>query len=77
MESDVLFKKMYKKLYFGGSYYDNLKVGKPEEYDLDLVLSLPKETKPILVCNKLAGYVSMHLADYENYVKFKGEANFR
>lgn len=40
-QKSVLFKTLYKSKYYGGSYYDNLKVGPPNEYDLDLVLRLP------------------------------------
>lgn len=40
-QKSVLFKTLYKSKYYGGSYYDNLKVGEPNEYDLDLVLRLP------------------------------------
>ncbi|XP_076258008.1 cyclic GMP-AMP synthase-like receptor [Rhynchophorus ferrugineus] len=40
---DPLFKKLYERNYFGGSYYNGSKVGKPDEFDIDLVLVLPKQ----------------------------------
>lgn len=39
---DFLFNTLYKEIYYGGSYFDDLKVGKPDEFDLDLLLDLPK-----------------------------------
>uniref|UniRef100_V5H2F2 Uncharacterized protein n=1 Tax=Anoplophora glabripennis TaxID=217634 RepID=V5H2F2_ANOGL len=49
-EKDKLFKKLYKDMFFGGSYYDGLKIGSPNEYDLDLLLKFPPpcETE---ICN--------------------------
>lgn len=41
-DADPLFNSLYKGIYYGGSYFDDLKVGKPDEYDLDLLLELPK-----------------------------------
>jgi hypothetical protein len=38
---DALFKRVYSRIYGAGSYYDGLKVGKPEEFDMDIVISLP------------------------------------
>lgn len=37
-----LFAKLYEETFYGGSYFDDLKVGKPDEFDLDLMLVLPK-----------------------------------
>ena len=37
-ESDELFKTLYQQVYFSGSYYDGLKIGKPDEFDLNLVI---------------------------------------
>lgn len=36
-------------MYYGGSFYDDLKIGKPEEYDLDILLKVPKVLSPELV----------------------------
>ncbi|XP_050500024.1 cyclic GMP-AMP synthase-like receptor isoform X2 [Diabrotica virgifera virgifera] len=63
-ETDPLFKKMFRKeKYFGGSYYDGLKVGKPEEYDLDLLLELPPEVKPAIEVSEKHGFVHVVLND--------------
>ena len=37
-ESDELFNVLYREIYFSGSYYDGLKIGKPDEFDLNLVI---------------------------------------
>ncbi|XP_072379386.1 cyclic GMP-AMP synthase-like receptor [Diabrotica undecimpunctata] len=63
-ETDPLFKKMFRnEKYFGGSYYDGLKVGKPEEYDLDLLFELPPEVKPAIEVSQKHGFVHVVLND--------------
>ena len=37
-ESDELFNALFREIYFSGSYYDGLKIGKPDEFDLNLVI---------------------------------------
>lgn len=41
-QKDPLFKAMYERKFYGGSFYDKLKVGNPDEFDLDLVFTLPR-----------------------------------
>lgn len=48
-EEDVLFKAMYRRISGAGSYYDGLKVGKPDEFDVDVVIRLPISYKEITV----------------------------
>jgi cyclic GMP-AMP synthase len=48
-KEDVLFKAMYRRISGAGSYYDGLKVGKPEEFDMDIVIHLPIDYKAITV----------------------------
>lgn len=40
-KEDTLFEKRYNSIMYGGSYYKKTKVGKPEEYDLDIIICLP------------------------------------
>ncbi|KAI4471741.1 cell fate determining protein mab21-related [Holotrichia oblita] len=49
---DELFKKMFKTIYCGGSYYDGLKITDPEEYDYDFLLELPKLTTPCITTSR-------------------------
>lgn len=60
-KKDVLFRNMYKNKFYGGSFYDGIKVGKPEEYDLDLVLNLPASIQPDLKASDKAGFVNIHI----------------
>lgn len=63
-EEDVLFKAMYRKISGAGSYYDGLKVGKPGEFDVDIVIRLPVNYKEITV-----SYVILLCMIFENQFK--------
>ncbi|KAG5896340.1 hypothetical protein JTB14_005821 [Gonioctena quinquepunctata] len=71
-EKDNLFKEMYFRVFFGGSYYDGLRVGQPDEFDLDLLLSLPKIVEPVLTTSNKPGYV--HLK-FNEIIKFYKQAD--
>ncbi|KAF7270630.1 hypothetical protein GWI33_016426 [Rhynchophorus ferrugineus] len=59
-EADDLFNQLYTELYYGGSYYDGLKITKPNEYDLDLKLVIPKHiNSQVRVDEKRPGYVQI------------------
>lgn len=64
-----LFALLYTTIYYGGSYYDGLKVGKPEEYDLDLLFLLPKYANPEIIESNLPGYVYVKIPDMEKLMK--------
>lgn len=38
---DELFKIIYRRIMYAGSFWKDTKVGKPEEFDLDIILHLP------------------------------------
>ncbi|KAL1517801.1 hypothetical protein ABEB36_001524 [Hypothenemus hampei] len=65
-EMDDLFNCMYKEIFYGGSYYDKLKVGKPNEYDLDLVQQLPDICQPEVQCSEHPGFVQVQIHGYHN-----------
>lgn len=48
-EEDVLFNRIYSRICGAGSYYDGLKVGKPEEFDMDIVVRLPINYAEVVV----------------------------
>jgi hypothetical protein len=48
-EEDVLFKRIYSRFCGAGSYFDGLKVGKPEEFDMDIVIRLPINYDEVVV----------------------------
>lgn len=47
---DETFREMYRQPHFVGSYYENLRVGKPCEFDINLELQLPISESNIEVC---------------------------
>uniref|UniRef100_A0A1L8D8A5 Uncharacterized protein n=1 Tax=Nyssomyia neivai TaxID=330878 RepID=A0A1L8D8A5_9DIPT len=64
-KSSDLFKKMSKGIEFSGSYRDNLKVSKPDEYDINLKMKLPLKSTGVIVAaapNK-PGYVRINIKD--------------
>ncbi|XP_044271594.1 cyclic GMP-AMP synthase-like [Tribolium madens] len=73
-EKDPLFKKMFSRVFYGGSYYDGLRVGKPEEFDLDLLLSVPKYAEPTIIVSKVPGFVHLKLGNYDGFMR-QPEAN--
>nr|XP_022908812.1 cyclic GMP-AMP synthase-like isoform X1 [Onthophagus taurus] len=73
-ETNPLFSNLYRELFYGGSYYDGLKISKPEEYDLDLLMSIPKYTKPELSPSDLHGFVKLKLTELE---KFKQQPEYK
>lgn len=60
-ENDPLFDQLYNTKFFGGSYYDGLKVGKPDEYDLDLLLKMPKSQQLEIRTGDVPGFVNLYL----------------
>ena len=41
IEVDSLFSILYSSIYYGGSYYDGLRITEATEFDLDLILKMP------------------------------------
>lgn len=75
-KQNSLFNAIYEKTFYGGSYYDDLKVGKPDEFDLDLLLVLPKRCE---THNKIPNCGCVQLIpsdDKPGYFWFKIEKGF-
>lgn len=68
---------MYQSTYYGGSYYERLKVGKPEEYDLDLLLKIPKLCNSQVIESDYPGFVHLQLPDFEKLEKQPEGANYK
>lgn len=47
--SNSLFNDLYQKEHFAGSYPDGLKIGKPTEYDMNLIIKLPVDFNTLKV----------------------------
>lgn len=74
----VLFKSLYTRVFYGGSYYDGLRVGHPEEYDLDLLFHLPACLAVDLTISNIQGFVHLKLKNMDEFMKLTGmEAKFR
>lgn len=67
--NDCLFAKLYKNIFFGGSFYDGLRVGKPEEFDLDILLTLPTFAEPTIQINNKPGFVQMQFKCLDKWLK--------
>lgn len=57
---DPLFKYIFNKKLYGGSYYDGLKLYEPDEYDLDLAFKLPKKADFHLDTSSEPGFVRIY-----------------
>ena len=51
MKKDPLFKDIYRNINYAGSFFKGTKVGKPDEFDLDLVIRLPLNYTMLQVCS--------------------------
>jgi hypothetical protein len=50
MKEDEVFKAVYAQLCFQGSSYEKLRVGSPDEFDINLELRLPVNYAELKVC---------------------------
>ena len=50
---DPTFQALYKEPQYAGSYYENLRVGHPDEFDINLELELPVKPENIQVSDSL------------------------
>lgn len=72
-QNNSLFNELFQNKFYGGSFYDNLKVGKPNEYDLDCLLVLPKLLEPVVAVTNQPGFVSIVLKNIDALDKQKEE----
>lgn len=59
---------MYQRVFYGGSFYDELRVGTPDEFDLDLLLALPKLLYPEIVPSNKPGHVMLKINKYNEFL---------
>lgn len=60
---------MFRTIFYGGSYYDGLRVGNANEYDLDLLMTIPKSAKPVLTISNIPGFVQVQLKAFDTFMK--------
>ncbi|EFA01049.1 cyclic GMP-AMP synthase-like receptor [Tribolium castaneum] len=66
---DPLFKALFRRVFYGGSFYDGLKVGKPEEFDLDILLHIPIYAQPVLNESNVPGFVWLKLNNLDGWLR--------
>ncbi|VEN43689.1 unnamed protein product [Callosobruchus maculatus] len=64
-KQNPLFKTMFERKFYGGSFYDGIKVGKPIEFDLDFVLNLPVLIKPVVEVGDKPGFVQVRITEFD------------
>lgn len=63
-ESEV-FSKLFFKTVGVGSIYENTKIGKINEFDIDVVLKVPDGVTPFLEEEEKSGFVKVRLEHFE------------
>ncbi|XP_067008238.2 cyclic GMP-AMP synthase-like receptor [Anabrus simplex] len=61
---DPLFKCLYKRLMYSGSYYENLKISKPNEFDLNMELEIPASDIQVLT-TRHNGFVQVKVNQFD------------
>ncbi|XP_025262517.1 uncharacterized protein LOC105259357 isoform X1 [Camponotus floridanus] len=75
-QQSPLFKKMYERILWAGSYYKKTRVGDPGEYDLDLVMRLPFKERDIIFISDCPSYIKIRTTwgDRDNTLNLGQEA---
>lgn len=61
-----IFSQLNPKIFGAGSSFEGLKVGQPGEFDIDILLTLPSKTKPVLKVDTIPGFVQLQLESFHN-----------
>ncbi|WP_129335255.1 hypothetical protein [Enterobacter cloacae complex sp. 2DZ2F20B] len=59
------FSKLYCKIFGVGSSYEQTKIEKPNEFDVDIVLKIPEVAKPVLQHGEVGGFAHVQLENFE------------
>ncbi|XP_015839979.1 cyclic GMP-AMP synthase-like receptor isoform X2 [Tribolium castaneum] len=73
-DKSVLFNNLYQDISYVGSFYDGLKIGSPNEYDLDCNLRFPKLAEATIEENNTPGFVHVVLKNLDALRKSESEA---
>jgi cyclic GMP-AMP synthase len=60
---DRVFKSMFRRVFYGGSYFDGLHVSRNYDYDLDLLLVMPKAASPDLQQSEFPSHIQLQVND--------------
>lgn len=66
MKKDKTFSKLYVRKFGAGSAYENLKIGKHDEYDIDLLFRIPEIAGGELIDGNKPGFVKFKLHNFDN-----------
>lgn len=68
--NDDLFNEMFNgEIFFGGSYFDGLKISRPDEYDVDLLLKLSPAVVTRLIESDVPGFVHLEFLKYMPHLR--------
>ncbi|XP_018574676.1 uncharacterized protein LOC108913593 [Anoplophora glabripennis] len=65
-KSNELFCNLYRAPYFGGSYYEGLKIKRPDEYDIHIKLCFPAVDNCQMISSYKSGYVHLQFSRTRN-----------
>lgn len=68
VDCDPFFKKLYTCIFYGGSFYDGIRVGHAEEFDLDLLMHLPSSAGPTISVSNGNGFLHIQLTNLQKYL---------
>jgi hypothetical protein len=60
---DPVFASMFKRVFYGGSYYDGLHVGRTYDYDLNLLLVMPQDASPNLQQSTFPSHIQLQVTN--------------
>ncbi|XP_035207862.1 cyclic GMP-AMP synthase-like [Stegodyphus dumicola] len=68
-EKDEVFATVYQKPFYAGSYYSDLRISKPDEFDINLVLKFPfrEEDVEVIYQPQTPSFVKYHLKNPAKY----------
>ncbi|KAL1497648.1 hypothetical protein ABEB36_008571 [Hypothenemus hampei] len=64
-ESDPLFELLYEECFYGGSFYDGLKVSRPDEYDIHMLMKIPPVISKKICNSDTPGFVYVECSNVE------------
>jgi hypothetical protein len=63
-EESPAFDYLYAEICGGGSAYEGVKICKPDEFDIDILMRIPSIAGPVLLESNIPGYVKLRLDNF-------------
>lgn len=67
---DKTFALLFQEIYYTGSYYSDLRVSRPDEYDLNIKLKFPFKSVNVEFNSQVPSYVKYSITDESNISKY-------